>query len=194
MSIGRLAARVVIGGLFLGHGTQKLFGWFGGPGLDGTTGMMGSLELQPAKVNALAAGLTETVGGAMVAAGAATPLAAATLTGTMTTAIRTVHLKNGPWVTNGGFEYNLVLIAALLGLVDGGPGELSVDGALGIDDTDYRWALAALALGVTSSIVTTSLARRAARSADPYPSAADESSDVNAAEAAEPPSSSPATS
>jgi putative oxidoreductase len=174
MRFGRLAARAVIGGLFIGHGTQKLFGWFDGPGLDATTGMMDSLELRPARVNALAAGLSETVGGALLAAGAATPLAAATLTGTMTTAIRTVHLKNGPWVTKGGYEYNLVLIAALLALVDGGPGELSVDGALGIHETDHKWALGALGVGVLTSVLTTKLARS---QGTPYPSDTDSSGD-----------------
>lgn len=77
MSVGRLAARGVIGGLFIGHGTQKLFGWFGGPGRAGTEAMMESLEMRPAKANALAAGVTETVGGGLLAAGLATPLAAA---------------------------------------------------------------------------------------------------------------------
>ena len=78
MNLGRLVARTVIGGLFVGHGTQKLFGWFGGPGLEGTTGMMKSLEMNPARRNALAAGLTETVGGGLLTLGLATPLASST--------------------------------------------------------------------------------------------------------------------
>ena len=69
----------------------------------------------------------------------------------MITAIRTVHLKNGPWVTSQGYEYNLVLIAAVLALVDGGPGALSIDGALGLHETGQRWALAALAAGAVGS-------------------------------------------
>ncbi len=60
MSVGRLAARAVIGGLFIGHGTQKLFGWFGGPGRTGTEGMMEPLQLRPAKLHATLAGVTET--------------------------------------------------------------------------------------------------------------------------------------
>ena len=95
MSIGRLAARTLIGGLFIGHGTKKLFGWFGGPGRAGTEAMMEFIEMRPAKVQALAAGATETAGGALLAAGLATPLASAALTGVMTTAIRKVHLPNG---------------------------------------------------------------------------------------------------
>src|SRR3954469_11848996 len=91
MNIARLTARAVIGGLFVGHGTQKLLGWFGGPGLEGTAGMMESLELNPPRRNALAAGLTETVGGGLLVLGLATPLASAGLIGTMITAIRKVH-------------------------------------------------------------------------------------------------------
>ena len=95
MDIGRLAARVVIGGLFIGHGTQKLFGWFGGPGLSGTEQMMGALEMRPTRANAIAAGLSETAGGALLVAGAATPAAASSLIGTMITAIRKVHQPHG---------------------------------------------------------------------------------------------------
>ena len=76
MSVGRLVERGLIGGLFIGHGTQKLFGWFGGPGRAGTEGMMTALGMHPAKANALAAGLTETAGGALIVAGLGTPAAA----------------------------------------------------------------------------------------------------------------------
>jgi len=157
MKIGRLVVRLVVGGLFVGHGTQKLFGWFEGPGPDGTEQMMYQLDMHPARHNALAAGAAETAGGALLAAGLATPLAAASLIGVMLTAIRKVHAANGPWNTNGGYEYNLVLIAALLGLVDGGPGDLSLDRALGIHDTGPAWALAALGLGATASALTVEL-------------------------------------
>jgi putative oxidoreductase len=165
MRIGRFLVRLIIGGLFVGHGTQKLRGWFGGPGVAGTEQMMDALKLHPPRRNALAAGATETAGGALLAAGLATPLAAAGLIGVMLTAIRTVHLPNGPWAANGGYEYNLVLIAALLGLVDGGPGELSLDRALGIHDTGPEWALGALALGAAASALTVELGRRTANKA-----------------------------
>src|SRR6188472_3702068 len=88
MKVMSLTTRLLIGGLFIGHGTQKLKGWFGGPGLEGTAGFMTSLELHPGKRNALAAGMTETTGGTLLALGLGTPLAAAALTGTMVTAIR----------------------------------------------------------------------------------------------------------
>jgi putative oxidoreductase len=165
MKIGRLLVRLVIGGLFIGHGTQKLFGWFGGPGPEGAAGMMGKIGMHPPRRNALAAGVTETAGGALLTVGLGTPLAAASLIGVMITAIRKVHAANGVWVTDGGFEYNLVLIAALLGLVDGGPGTLSADRALGIHDTGPAWALAALGAGAAASALTIELARRNAEAA-----------------------------
>lgn len=112
---------------------------------------MTALGMHPTKPNAYAAALTETVGGAMLVAGAATPLAASALTGTMITAIRKVHLANGPWAAKGGWEYNAVLIAAVLALTDSGPGVISLDNALGLRLTGSRWALAALALGAAAS-------------------------------------------
>ena len=165
MKVARLLARLFIGGMVIGHGTQKLFGWFGGPGIDGTTGMMEKLGLAPPRANAYAASLSEAVGGAAIALGAFTPAAAASLIGTMTTAIRTVHLKNGFWSTGGGYEYNLTIIAALLLIVDGGPGALSVDGALGIEETGPGVALGALALGVLGSTVTLAAAKSAGQKA-----------------------------
>ena len=164
MSAGRLAARLLIGGLFIGHGTQKLFGWFGGPGRAGTEGMMAQLQMHPAKLNALAAGATETAGGALLAAGLATPLAAASLTGVMATAINKVHAAKGPWAANGGWEYNAVLIAAVTALVESGPGELSLDHAWNIERRGPLWALAALAAGAGASALTIAAAGRAAAS------------------------------
>src|SRR5947209_9328224 len=131
MKIGRLLLRLVIGGFFIGHGTQKLFGWFGGHGLEGTGQFFESLGLRPGRTNALAAGAAEAGGGALLVAGLATPLAASAITGAMLTAIHRVHLKNGPWISNGGYEYNAVLIAAVIALVEVGPGPVSLDAALG---------------------------------------------------------------
>lgn len=170
MKAGRLVLRVVIGGLFIGHGTQKLFGWFGGSGPDGTAQMMSSLDMHPPKRNAIAAGVSETAGGAMLALGLATPAAAAALTGVMLTAVRKVHLPNGPWVANGGYEYNVVLIAAMLAIVDGGPGKYSLDRVLGISKTGPGWALGALAAGAASSAAMIALGKQEAEaSAKPDP-------------------------
>src|SRR5436309_3028597 len=107
MDIGRLFLRGVLGPLFVGHGTQKLFGWFGGHGLEGTAGFFEKLGLRPGKRHATAAGITETGGGLLLTLGAATPVAATMISATMLTAIRKVHLAKGPWVTQGGYEYNL---------------------------------------------------------------------------------------
>jgi putative oxidoreductase len=169
MQVARLATRAVVGGLFIGHGTQKLFGWFGGPGREGTEQMMTSLELRPGKHHALAAGASEALGGALVAAGLATPLASSALIGTMITAIRKVHLRNGPWVTNGGYEYNLVLIATLLSLAESGPGELSLDHAFGIERRGLKWALTALALGAAASTAVIEYGRRQGAPDASYP-------------------------
>lgn len=130
MDLGRLALRGIVGPLFVGHGTQKLFGWFGGHGPDGTGGAFESMGLRPGKRQATAAGVAETTGGALLTLGALTPLASSLLSGVMITAIRKAHAKNGPWVTNGGWEYPAVLIGVSTALAESGPGRPSVDAAL----------------------------------------------------------------
>src|SRR4051812_49982231 len=102
MKLSRLILRLLIGGLFIGHGTQKLFGWFGGPGLEGTGGFFESLGLRPGRRHATAAGISEALGGALLALGAATPVAATMVAGSMVTAVRKVHGPNGPWVADNG--------------------------------------------------------------------------------------------
>ena len=160
-AIGKLLLRGLIGGFFVGHGTQKLFGWFGGPGLDGTGQFFEALGLRPGRRQALGAGMAETVGGTLLAAGLATPLAASSLTGVMLTAIRKVHAKNGPWASNGGYEYNAVLVAAVLALAELGSGKWSADAALGIEKKGTKWALAALGAGAVGSVLATAIGKRA---------------------------------
>jgi putative oxidoreductase len=152
MKIGRLILRLAVGGFFIGHGTQKLFGWFGGNGLEATAQGFEYLGLRPGKRHAIAAGAAETGGGTLIALGAATPVAAAVLTSTMLTAINRVHLKNGPWSSNGGYEYNVVLIAAVLALAETGPGSPSVDAALGSERQGPKWAAWALLAGVAGAV------------------------------------------
>jgi putative oxidoreductase len=152
MKIGRLILRLIVGGLFFGHGAQKLFGWFGGHGLEGTGNFFEGLGMRPGRRNALAAGLAEAGGGTAIALGFATPLAASALIATMLTAINRVHLKNGPWVSNGGYEYNLVLIAAVLALTEAGPGEPSLDAALGTEVSGPGWAVVAFLTGVLGAV------------------------------------------
>lgn len=152
MKIGRLLLRLIVGGLFVGHGTQKLFGWFGGRGLDGTAQGFEMIGMRPGRRNAIAAGLSEAGGGAAIALGFATPLAASTLTATMLTAINRVHLKNGPWNSNGGYEFNLVMIASVLALTDAGAGDLSLDHALGLERSGPGWAVVALLAGAAGAV------------------------------------------
>src|ERR1700727_2557765 len=151
MKIGRLLLRAAVGGFFIGHGTQKLFGWFGGPGLKAQAEQFDNLGLKPAIVNAAAAGAAETLGGAGLLLGYRTPLASAGIVSVMLTAINRVHLKNGPWAHKGGYEYNVVLAAAALALAESGPGPLSIDALRGKEKSGTKWALASLALGVAGA-------------------------------------------
>lgn len=160
MALGTLALRLAVGGLFSAHGLQKLRGSFGGPGIEGATGMMHSLGLHPARRNALAAAWSETAGGALLALGAATPAGAAAVTASMVTAIRTVHLRNGVWNGNGGYEFNAVLIAAAIAIAADGPGPISVDALLGRARWGAAAGLLALAAGVAGSFAVTELAKR----------------------------------
>jgi putative oxidoreductase len=148
MAYGLLLLRVVAGLTMAAHGTQKLFGWFGGHGLDATAEAFDSMGLRPGRRNALLAGASEAGGGALLMAGLATPVAGAALIGTMVQAVRTVHLDKGPWNADGGWEYNAVLIATVAGIVEHGPGPLSLDHALGLKLSGPAWALAALAAGL----------------------------------------------
>jgi putative oxidoreductase len=141
----KLLLRTLVGGLFIGHGTQKLFGWFGGHGLEGTGRFFDSLGLKPGRRNAIAAGAAEAAGGALLASGVAVPLAGAAITGTMATAIRHVHASKGPWTTDGGWEYNAVLIAATLAVVE--------------QERGLRWALAAGAAGAAGSFAVSQVAQ-----------------------------------
>jgi putative oxidoreductase len=162
MKIMRFLLRVVLGGLFVGHGTQKLKGWFGGHGIDATASMFEGLGLHPGRRNAIAAGAAEAGGGAALALGFATPFAAAALIGTMLTAIHRVHLKNGPWITNQGYEYNLMLILAAALVAELGPGAVSVDGLLGIETSGPAWGIAALAMGGAGAFGVNQLAQSGA--------------------------------
>ena len=156
MSIGAVALRGVIGPLFVGHGTQKLFGWFGGHGPEGTGGFFESLGLNPGIRHAKAAGWTETIGGALLTLGALTPVGSTLISATMITAARKAHAQNGPWVTNNGYEYNLVLVAAVTALAETGPGSPSVDAALFPKLKGPALAAASLAAAAAGSALVTS--------------------------------------
>ncbi|AKL85748.1 YdfP [Bacillus atrophaeus UCMB-5137] len=127
LSVGLLIIRLIIGLLFVGHGAQKLFGWFGGHDLKGTGGWFESIGMKPGVTVALLAGLSELFGGIMFALGLLTPLAGIIIAGTMVMAIVKVHGANGLWVTNNGYEYNLTLLAVTIGIALTGPGQYAVD-------------------------------------------------------------------
>lgn len=126
-SIGILVIRVVLGLTFFGHGAQKLFGWFGGGGVKGTGGFFDSIGIKPGVAMAALAGLSEVGGGLLFALGLITPLASLLIIGPMVMAIIKVHAANGFWSSNGGMEYNLVIIAAALGVALTGAGAYSID-------------------------------------------------------------------
>lgn len=130
MDLGLLLIRLVVGLLFVGHGAQKLFGWFGGHGPKGTGGWMESIGIKPGVFMAVAAGLMEFAGGALFAAGLLTPVAAILIVLTMLGAIVKVHAQNGLWVTANGMEYPLVLIVVAIGIALIGAGAYSIDAIL----------------------------------------------------------------
>lgn len=130
MDFGLLIIRVVIGVLFIGHGAQKLFGWFGGYGLKGTGGWFDSIGMKPGVTLALFAGLAELLGGILFVLGLLTPLAAILIAGTMAMAIIKVHAPNGLWATANGYEYNLTVLTVAIGISLIGPGQYALDAFL----------------------------------------------------------------
>lgn len=152
MNLAMLVLRLVVGLLFVGHGAQKLFGAFGGAGLEGTAAGFDRMGLHPPRVHAMAAGCAELGAGLLLALGLLTPLGAALVVAVMTTAVITVHARNGLWNTEGGFEFNLTLIAAAFAMVGAGPGAWSLDDALGLELAGAGWAVAALGAGVLGAI------------------------------------------
>lgn len=148
MKLGYTVFRVIVGAVFFSHGAQKLFGWFGGGGLEGTGKGFDSIGLRPGKRYALIAGTSEVGGGTLLATGFLTPLGSAATIGVMNQAIRSVHWEKGFFNHDGGYEFNLTLIAAALALAEAGPGPISLDRALGTERSGTLWALAALAAGL----------------------------------------------
>ncbi|MFD2618670.1 DoxX family protein [Terrilactibacillus laevilacticus] len=127
IGLGLLIIRIVLGLTFVGHGAQKLFGWFGGYGIKGTGGYFSSIGMKHGTFMAIMAGLSELIGGLLFTVGFLTPLAALLIVITMLVAIEKVHNKNGFWVTSGGYEYNLLIIAVAVGVAVMGPGIYAID-------------------------------------------------------------------
>ena len=173
MEVGLLVLRIVVGAFFVGHGAQKLFGWFRGHGLSGTGAAFEGMGLRPGRMMAAIAGTAEIAGGVLLGIGLLTPLAAALLIAVMTLAIAIVHWRHGPWVAEGGWEYSVVLIAVAFAVTAVGPGKYSLDRALELDLAGLDWALIALGAGVVSALVVAAAARvQAADRAGPRPAGA----------------------
>jgi putative oxidoreductase len=132
VALGLLILRLVVGLTVAAHGAQKLFGWFGGPGMSKWTQSVERLRIRPAQPWAWVAALSEFGGGLLLALGLLSPLGSLAIVGTMLVAIATVHLSKGFWVTKGGYEFNLALIGGAVALALTGPGAYSLDNALGL--------------------------------------------------------------
>ena len=148
MDIGLLLLRLALGLTLVAHGTQKLFGWLGGPGLSGTGQFFTVLGFPPSRRHALMAALGETVSGTLLAVGLATPVAAAIVVSLMLVAIVAIHLGKGFFAQNHGYEYPLVLAMAALTLAFTVPGSFSIDALRGLLRSGTFWGMAALLAGL----------------------------------------------
>jgi putative oxidoreductase len=175
MPEGLFIIRAVIGGLLFAHGTQKLFGWYGGYGLDGTGGFFESVGHRPGRTMAMVAGISEAGGGLLLVLGLFTPIGAAAIVGTMIVAAVSVHKDNGLWATNGGYELPLINAAVAGALAFTGAGAWSLDSAF---NTPWNrgWGVGLLAVCIAILAAGGVLARRnqvvtgeATSTADAYP-------------------------
>ena len=148
MSLGLLILRLAVGLTLAAHGSQKLFGSFGGGGIGGTAPFLEQIGFRPGRLHAFLAGLSEVVGGLFLALGLLTPLASAVVVAVMFTAGVSAHLRNGFFAHKGGYEYAFILAVSALALAFTGPGEFSVDQAIGISWYGPFSGLAALLVGL----------------------------------------------
>jgi putative oxidoreductase len=152
MDIGLLVLRLVVGLTLAAHGTQKLFGWFGG-GLEAAGQAFNMLGFRPGRRHAFIAGLVETGGGLSLALGFLTPVGATLAFSVMLVATMSVHIKHGFFNTSGGYEYNLVLGVGGLSLAFTGPGVLSLDALLGLTVNGGLWGGSAFLIGVAGGVL-----------------------------------------
>ncbi|MDT0397481.1 MULTISPECIES: DoxX family membrane protein [Streptomyces] len=158
--LGLLLLRLGTGGVLAAHGAQKLFGWFGGGGIEGTGQFMESLGYVPGRASATAAGLAEAGGGVLLALGLATPAAGAAAAGAMAGA-SAVHAPNGFFNQEGGFEYAASLGLTAAGLAVTGPGRLSLDHAFG-HAVNRSW-MVPVAFAATAAATTMAVGARVRR-------------------------------
>ena len=157
-NLGRLLLRVTVGSIFIEHGTQKLFGWFGGHGPSGTGQFFESLGLRPGRRNAIVAGIAEAGGGTLLVLGLATPAAASAVGSVMVTALRTAVWRDGIKVGTGGYE--VLLLANAVAIADSGPGPVSLDALLGWERRGARSAAAALGGALAGSALAIAASRQ----------------------------------
>ncbi len=179
--IARLALRMGVGGVLAAHGAQKLFGWFGGHGVAGTAKAMESMGFKPGKPSALAAGVSETAGGAMLILGLATPSTGAATASTMAVAA-TAHGPKGLFSANGGYEFPAVLGLCSAALALAGPGKISLDHALGYRLSNKPAALMSLVATAATTVVVLRR-RRSALAATAEAEAAADAAEVSATKA-----------
>ncbi|MGW1597540.1 DoxX family protein [Streptomyces sp. NPDC002343] len=154
---GLLLLRLTFGLLMAGHGAQKLFGLFGGPGLTATGKGFAGLGFHPGKLYAIVGGLSEFLGGLGLAAGLFTPLAAAALVGVMINAMVTVTGAHGLWERDGGVEYNVGIAVVALTVAATGPGRLALDRFFPWRAGGWPEVCVALLLGGIGAAITLSL-------------------------------------
>src|SRR6266702_3411154 len=130
IALGLLILRIVTGVILMGHGTQKLFGWWGGPGMSGWVGAMNRMRIRPAAPWAWISMSAEILGGLGLAVGLLTPLPSLAIAASMLVAIALVHWPRGFWATKGGYEFNLSILAGIAAVALIGPGVYSLDAAL----------------------------------------------------------------
>ena len=159
VAAGLLLIRIVVGLLFMGHGLQKLLGWFGGAGLQGTASMFDQGGLGPGRVTAPLGGAAEFGGGLSLALGLLTPVGAMAVLVMMAGAVVAVHAKNGLWNQNGGSEFPIVLATVALALTLIGPGRWSLDHLAGWRLAGWWWALVAVVVTVIAAVVEMALIR-----------------------------------
>lgn len=152
-SAGLLIARLTLGLLIAAHGSQKLFGWFGGHGLAGTAAMFDSIGFRPGRLFATLASLTEIGGGLLLAVGLLGPVGPALMISVMIVAAVSIHWKNGMFAANNGIEIPLLYMAGAVCLLLTGPGQFSLDAIFGLGFLSTPvLQLGALAIGVAGGI------------------------------------------
>ena len=139
-NLALLILRLTIGSLMAGHGLQKMFGWFGGPGREGTRGFMEQLGIKPGHVWGPMVMIGETSGGLLTAFGLLSPLGTQNIMAAMAVAMKRVHWKNGIWNQSGGIEFPLTNFSCAMALSMTGPGKYSLDRLFGIRLP--RWLIA----------------------------------------------------